>query len=88
MSRFARDQSLWGAAPEALTRSEEAKRRIARVTATWGALALGSIVMMTVLIIWHLIRRGRLIREGLQPPREVGLVELQPPDPLRGAEGG
>ena len=28
------------------------------------------------LLIWHIIRRGRLIRERLNPPRIVRLPEL------------
>jgi hypothetical protein len=74
MSRFAGDQRLWAAAP--VVNSPEAKRRLARLTATWAALALGSIVTMTALIVWHLIRRGRLIREGLPPPRDVDLAAV------------
>jgi len=32
---------------------------------------------MGILIIWHLVRRGRLIREGLAPPRVVPLPEVE-----------
>jgi hypothetical protein len=59
----------------------EARRRVRRLAATWGTLALGSIVTLVVLIVWHLIRRGRLIRQGLGPPRVVRLPDLGADDP-------
>ncbi|HEX8200142.1 MAG TPA: hypothetical protein VF590_06615 [Isosphaeraceae bacterium] len=55
-------------------------RRIARVVATWGLLTLGSVAALAVLIIWHLVRRGRLIRQNLRPPRAVRLPELDRPE--------
>jgi hypothetical protein len=61
--------------------SPEVRRRIARVVATWGALTLGSVVVLAALIIWHLIRRGRLIQQGLGPPRVVRLPEIERPQP-------
>lgn len=53
------------------------RRRIARATATWGALTLGAVAVLAALIIWHLIRRGRLIRQSLSPPRDVRLPEVR-----------
>jgi hypothetical protein len=87
MSRVARDPQIQARAP---VPSKEAKRRVGRAAATWAVLALGSIVTMTALIVWHLIRRGRLIREGLQPPRKVDLTEVQPsePAPASAPKGG
>ena len=38
-----------------------------------GLVSLGAI---GGLVVWHLVRRGRLIREGLSPPRKVGLTEF------------
>jgi hypothetical protein len=35
-----------------------------------------SIGAIGALVIWHLVRRGRLIRESLGPPRGVELPEL------------
>jgi hypothetical protein len=33
-------------------------------------------------LIWHLVRRGRLIRDGLAPARAVRLTEItREPDP-------
>jgi hypothetical protein len=81
MSRYGRGQGLWAAVPAPSVRSPEAKRRVGRAAAIWGALALGSIVTITAMIIWHLIRRGRLIRERLQPPRKVDLAVPMPADP-------
>src|SRR5262249_7457794 len=58
-------------------RRHAARRRIARAAATWGGLAVFTIVALAALTIWHLIRRGRLIREGLGPPRVVHLPDLE-----------
>jgi hypothetical protein len=67
--------------PRAVARRPEDRRRIGRAAALWGYLALGSIVTMTALILWHLARRGRLIRDRLGPPRVVRLPELERPGP-------
>lgn len=40
-------------------------------------VALASMAILSVLIIWHLIRRGRLLRERLAPPRAI----QWPPNP-------
>ena len=40
-----------------------------------GLVAVGAIGF---LVVWHLVRRGRLIREGLSPPRKVRLPEIEP----------
>jgi hypothetical protein len=64
--------------PETRWPSPETRRRIARVVATWGLLTLGSVVGLTALIVWHLIRRGRLIQQNLGPPRVVRLPEISP----------
>ena len=55
--------------------------RFARAVASLlgaGLVALGAIGF---LVVWHLIRRGRLIREGLSPPRKVRLPEIEPTKP-------
>lgn len=73
---------LWAAAG-ALRGRVEARQRIARAAAAWMVLALSALVTLVSLIVWHLIRRGRLIREALPPPRGIRLPELQPADPDR-----
>jgi hypothetical protein len=67
--------------PEPRRSSPESRRRIAHATAMWGLLTLGTIAALAALIIWHLIRRGRLIREGLGPPRVVRLPDVTPVTP-------
>jgi hypothetical protein len=59
----------------------EGRRRVGRAAATWLALALASIVTLGSLVVWHLIRRGRLIREGLGPPRIVDRLDPERPVP-------
>ena len=62
-------------------RRRDARRRIGRVAATWGALTLVAVATLAGLILWHLIRRGRLIRQGLSPPRVVRLPDLRRDEP-------
>ena len=71
--------------PEA-RRVPDARRRVRRLAATWGGLVLGSLGLLSALILWHLARRGRLIRENLAPPRVVRWDVIptnpeSPPDP-------
>jgi hypothetical protein len=41
-------------------------------------VTLGSVVAVAALAIGHLVRRGRLIRAGLAPPRRTDLSEHDP----------
>lgn len=75
-----------------------AEPRIARAVGSLLAVGLLALAALGFLIIWHLIRRGRLIREGLPPPRPVRLPDLdldlgegkgkgvEPDDPQAGDE--
>jgi hypothetical protein len=42
-------------------------------------MGLVAIAAIGALAIWHLVRRGRLIRERLNPPRDARLPEVEPP---------
>jgi len=44
-------------------------------------VGIATIGVIGALMIWHLVRRGRLIREGLNPPRVVHLPKLEPTEP-------
>ena len=57
-----------------------ARRRVKRLAATWMGLVLAAMSTLSALILWHLIRRGRLLRENLGPPREVRWEEIDPTD--------
>lgn len=59
-----------------LDRGPEARRRLAQAVATLLGTALIALGAIGVLLIWHLVRRGRLIQERLNPPRIVQLPEL------------
>ena len=68
--------------PRGALRRPEDRRRIGRAAALWGYLALGAVVTMTALILWHLARRGRLIRDRLGPPRFDRPAAIDgPPEP-------
>lgn len=43
-------------------------------------VGVATIAVLGALIVWHLLRRGRLIREGLSPPRPVQLPVIDPTD--------
>jgi hypothetical protein len=80
MNRPARSSSRGSVADSHLPWGE-GRRRVGRAAATWLALALVSIVTLGALVVWHLIRRGRLIRESLGPPRIVDRPDLERPLP-------
>jgi hypothetical protein len=54
----------------------EARPRLGRAIASLLATGLVALAAIGGLLIWHLVRRGRLIRERLNPPRNVTLPEL------------
>jgi hypothetical protein len=77
MSKAGLGIGFWGQAPAPAV-DPEAYRRIGHAAATWLGLTLAAIAILSVGVIWHLVRRGRLIRERLGPPRAVQLPELEP----------
>jgi hypothetical protein len=56
------------------------RRRVGRLVAIWGGVTLGGVTILAALLIWHLVRRGRLIRDRLGPPK---LVQWPEPDESR-----
>jgi hypothetical protein len=59
----------------------DARPRVSRAVASLLAASIVSIAVLGVLLIWHLVRRGRLIRQGLHPPRPVHWPALDPGEP-------
>jgi hypothetical protein len=59
-----------------LQKHPRAQQPLGRAVASLIGTALVAAVVLWVLIIWHLMRRGRLIRERLSPPRVVRLPEV------------
>lgn len=53
----------------------DAAPRVRRAVARLLGVSVLSIGVLGALVIWHLVRRGRLIRERLGPPRPVQLSE-------------
>jgi hypothetical protein len=49
----------------------DARPRVSRAVASLLAVSIVAIAALGVLLIWHLARRARLIREGLNRPRPV-----------------
>jgi hypothetical protein len=56
----------------------EDRTRIGRAVSALLAVGLASIAAIGVLAIWHLVRRGRLIREQLGNPRVAKLPISDP----------
>ena len=46
--------------------------RVRRAAALWRSTALGSVLLLAAAAIWHLARRGGLIRDRLVPPKGPG----------------
>lgn len=54
------------------------RARIGRAVAALLASGLVGIAALGTLAVWHLVRRGRLIRERLGPPKDVRLPAVEP----------
>jgi hypothetical protein len=54
----------------------EARPRVGKAVVALLSTTLVAFVALSVLLIWHVVRRGRLIRERLSAPRLVELPEL------------
>jgi hypothetical protein len=54
----------------------EARKRLGQAVASLLGTALVALAAIGGLLIWHLVRRGRLIRERQAPPRIVHLPNL------------
>jgi hypothetical protein len=53
----------------------ESRRRLGEAVAALLGTALVALAAIGGLVIWHLVRRGRIIRERLDPPRIVRMPE-------------
>jgi hypothetical protein len=51
------------------------RRKVVRAVRLWAAVTLSGVVAVAALVIGFLVRRGRLIRAGLAPPRRTDLSE-------------
>jgi len=58
-----------------LEEKPEARGRLGRAVASLGLMTLVTIAALGLLLIWHMKRRARLIRESLGPPKDVILVD-------------
>jgi len=59
-----------------LDEQPQARSRVGRAVAVLLGTSLVALAVIGALVIWHLIRRARLIRERLNPPRKVWLPEI------------
>ena len=59
-----------------------ARPRVKRAVVSLLGVGLLSIAVVGALVIWHLVRRGRLIRDRLGPPKGVDLpTQPMPTEP-------
>lgn len=61
--------------PERKPQSEADRSRVRSAVFLWGTLTLSGVSILGALTVWHLNRRGRLVRDRLGPPRDVRLEE-------------
>ncbi len=59
-----------------LDEQPQARTRIGRAVAILLGTTLVALAAIGALVIWHLIRRARLIRERLNPPRKIWVPEI------------
>jgi hypothetical protein len=59
-----------------LDEQPQARSRLGNAVAILLGTSLVALAAISALLIWHLIRRGRLIRDRLSPPRKVWLPEI------------
>jgi hypothetical protein len=64
-----------------LLEQPEARPRVSRAVASLLAASVVSIAVLGALLIWHLIRRGQLIRQSLHPPRSVRWPAIERVEP-------
>lgn len=64
-----------------LEEKPEERQRVGRAIVALGATTLVAIVAISGLLIWHLLRRGRLIRERLAPPNPTRLLDFSDDSP-------
>ncbi|WP_169973019.1 hypothetical protein [Tautonia rosea] len=62
-----------------IAENPDARRRIGQAYAEFLAVVLLAIVSLTALVLWHLVRRGRVIRQRLGPPRTISWPNPEPP---------
>ena len=60
--------------------AQGARKRVAQAALLWGGMALTGMTLVVVLTVWHLIRRGRVIRTSLAPPRPIAPLDRQSVD--------
>jgi hypothetical protein len=55
----------------------EERIRIGKAAATLLGWGLAAIAILGLLALWHLVRRGRILRANLAAPRAVSFPELE-----------
>lgn len=73
----------------ALLEHPRARAPVTRAVVGLLAVALVSVGALGALVVWHLLRRGRLIRDRLGPPRDTLLssLETEETNPRRPPDG-
>jgi len=61
-----------------LLQQPAARGRVSRAVSSLLAASVVSIAVLGALLIWHLVRRGRMIRQSLAPRRPVRWPVLEP----------
>lgn len=56
------------------------RKLVAQAALLWGGVALSGMILIVILTVWHLIRRGRVIRASLAQPRPIAPLDPIPAD--------
>ena len=64
---------------QVIAENPAARRRIGRAYAEFLAVVLVAIAALTALVLWHLARRGRAIRQRLGQPRPISWPDPEQP---------
>ncbi len=61
-------------------RTPEGRAKAARALTLWAGTTLSLVVVLSALAIWHLVRRGRFLQNGLGPARPDTQLQLPQAD--------
>ncbi len=60
--------------------AQDDRKRVAQAALLWGGVALSGTTLVAALTVWHLVRRGRVLRASLAPPRPIAPLDPRPVD--------
>lgn len=62
-------------------RVQKDRKAAAQAVRLWAGVTLSSVVILSLFVIWHLVRRGRVLQGSLAPPRPLERLEIPSVEP-------